>query len=164
MIQVTAVAVAVPVRLPIHCGKLPLMLQFAMKRASRFTSVDKHLGSGSSLKLFPPVYSPNDSSLRLVSRLMVCGMDPLSWLPNNCSSSSPTRLPISRGMRPDRLQRQMHSRRKVTRLQSSFGMVPISPTIVYSIHHRVYSIVDDDDDDCSCYLTLYTTALDLFVS
>jgi hypothetical protein len=109
------------------------MLQLAMKSASRCTRVEKHCGSGSEAKSFPPVYSPKLSSLRLVRLPIELGTLPVRWLPNSCSSSSPTSRPISGGMRPVSPQRQMHRRRRVTRLQSSLGIGPTSP-----MHVTVY--------------------------
>lgn len=114
-------------RSPSQSGNGPLMLQLAMNRASKLTSADRQLGSGSAVKLLPPVYSPRLSSLRLVRLLMEAGTLPDSWLPNSCSSSRQTSLPISVGIRPVRPQRQMHSRRSVEIVHSSFGIMPIRP-------------------------------------
>ena len=119
-----------PVRLPSQSGRVPLMLQFAMKSASKFTSADKHDGSGSDWKLLPPVYSPRLSSFRLMRLLSEFGTEPVNWFPNNCSSSNPTNLPISLGMRPVKPQRQMHKRRSVCSEHSSFGIVPIKPAFL----------------------------------
>lgn len=116
-----------PVRLPSQSGSGPLMLQFAMKSASKLTSDDRQVGSGSEVKLLPPVYSPRLSSFRLVRLLIEEGTLPDSWLPNSCSSSRHTSLPISAGMRPVSPQRQMHRRRSVDSVHSSLGIVPIRP-------------------------------------
>jgi hypothetical protein len=111
------------------------MLQFAMNSASRFSSADRHAGSGSDWKELPPVYSPRLSSFRLVRLLMEFGTLPLSWLPNSWSSSRPTRRPISAGILPVRPQRQMHRRRRVVSWHSSLGMIPTRPVQIICLNH-----------------------------
>jgi hypothetical protein len=111
---------------------LPVMLQFAMNKASKLTSDFMQTGSCPAVKALPPVYSPNDNSFRFVSLLTDEGMNPDSWFPNNCNSSSSTKSPISYGIGPDKLHLQMQSLFKLVMLHSSLGMIPFNPVMVAS--------------------------------